>query len=349
MLTLQASESEIATLNYERFHYPCPIVQKRLHAVYLKLSQPHYSCTAIGSLIDLNRKTVSECIHNYDSGGISSLYFNNYGTNQSKLECKKEAIITDLTDKPVSSLSEARERIKSLTGTERSLVSIRIFLKKHKFDYRKLGHIPAKADSEKQANYLENTLNPAIKRAKKGEIHLLFMDTAHFVRGAFLCCVWCVTRLFIKSPSGRERLNVIGAIDAISKKLFFNTNTTYVNANELCLFLTYLRTQMTEKPIYLVLDNARYQHCQLVKEFATNLNITLLFLPAYSPNLNVIERLWKFVKKKALYAKFYENFTLFQQAILATLNKVNNDYKNEIDTLITLKFQTFENATFYPS
>lgn len=135
---------------------------------------------------------------------------------------------------------------------------------------------------------------------------------------------------------------------AVTKKLFFRTNITYVNANELCLFLTYLRTQIIGKPISLVLDNARYQHCQLVKDFAESLNVTLLFLPAYSPNLNLIERLWKFIKKKALYAKFYENFTLFQQAILTTLYKVNNEYKSEINTLITLKFQTFENVTFYP-
>lgn len=214
MLTLQASKTEIAVLNYQRFYYPCPKVQKRLHAVYLKLSQSHFSCTEIGTLIDLNKKTVSECIHLYQESGIESLYFNNYGTNQSELEHKKDSIISDLTTNPVSSLSEAKARIKHLTGLERSSVSIRTFLKKHNFDYRKLGHVPAKADVEKQANYLENTLNPAIKRAKRGEIHLLFMDTAHFVRGAFLCCVWCVSRLFIKSPSGRERLNVIGAIDS---------------------------------------------------------------------------------------------------------------------------------------
>ena len=348
MLTLQASDAEIATLNYERFHYPDAIVQKRLHSVYFKITQSNYSCAEIGSLVDLNRKTVSQCIHTYKLGGIDSLYFNNYGTNRSILEDQKSSIIDDLTVTPVSSLSEAKARIESLTGINRSISRIEVFLKKHDFKYRLIGHIPAKADTEKQHNYLENTLNPAIKMAQSGEIHLLFMDAAHFVRGTFLCCLWSVTRLFIKSPSGRERLNVIGAVDAISKKILFQYNISYVNAVELCKFLNYLRVQLPDKPIHIVLDNARYQHCVLVKELATQLNITLCFLPAYSPNLNLIERLWKFVKKKSLYGKFYENFQLFQDAIINTLNDANLSYQSELETLLNLKFQTFENVRIYP-
>ena len=220
MLTLQASDADIATLNYERFHYPDAIIQKRLHAVYFKITQ-NYSCSEIGSLVDLNRKTVSQSIHNYKIGGIKSLYFNNYGTNKSILDKQKASIITDLIDNPVSSLSEAKARIESLTGMRLSISRIQVFLKKNDFKYRLIGHVPAKADDEKQRNYLENTLNPAIKMAQNGEIHLLFMDAAHFVRGAFLCCLWSITRLFIKSPSGRERLNVIGTVDAISKEILF--------------------------------------------------------------------------------------------------------------------------------
>jgi transposase len=85
-----------------------------------------------------------------------------------------------------------------------------------------------------------------------------------------------------------------------------------------------------------------------VKELATQLNITLCFLPAYSPNLNLIERLWKFVKKKSLYGKFYENFQLFQDAIINTLNDANLSYQSELETLLNLKFQTFENVRIYP-
>ena len=133
MLTLQVSDAEIATLNYERFHYPDAIVQKRLQSVYFKITQPNYSCTEIGFLVDLNRKTLSECIHNYKLGGINALCYTNYGTNKSVLEEQKSSIIADLTATPVSSLSEAKARIYALTGINRSVSRIEVFLKKHGF------------------------------------------------------------------------------------------------------------------------------------------------------------------------------------------------------------------------
>jgi transposase len=347
MLTLQLSTAEIATLKYEMYHYPDPLVQKRLHSVYLKSTQPSIGCVKIGEYVGLNRKTVSESIHAYKSGGIKSLFFNNYGTNFSILETQHNPIIKDLTDNPVATLAEAKSRIQALTGIERSIGRIGVFLKKHDFEHRLIGHIPAKVDVEKQEKFLTNTLEPAIKKAQNGEIYLLFGDTAHFVRGAFLCCLWCITRLFIKSPSGRERINVIGAVDAITKKLYFQYNTTFVNAVEFCKFLSYLKEQLADKPISIVLDNARYQHCNLVKEFAQSLEINIIFLPAYSPNLNIIERVWKFVKRKALYGKFYDNFSLFQKAILDTMNQINSTYQKEMTTLLNLKFQTFENVQIY--
>jgi len=95
------------------------------------------------------------------------------------------------------------------------------------------------------------------------------------------------------------------------------------------------------KPIHIVLDNARYQKCQLVKYIAWQFNIHLVYLPSYSPNLNIIERLWKWVKKKALYATYYDSFDDFKIAINETIDKANKDSKNEIETLLNLKFQLF--------
>jgi hypothetical protein len=168
---------------------------------------------------------------------------------------------------------------------------VRTFLKKHQFKFQKIGHIPTKADPEKQAAFLEQSLNLIIEKAKKSELSLLFLDSAHFVMGAFLGYLWSIARVFIPSPSGRQRLNVIRAIDAITKKLYFQHNTTYVNAIVLMKSLAYLRQELGDIPIVIVLDNARYQHCKAVIELSENIGITLLFLPPYSPNLNIIERL----------------------------------------------------------
>ncbi|HDZ03284.1 MAG TPA: IS630 family transposase, partial [Nitrospirae bacterium] len=90
----------------------------------------------------------------------------------------------------------------------------------------------------------------------------------------------------------------------------------------------------------------RYQRCDLVKQFAEQLNIELLFLPAYSPNLNLIERLWKFVKKQCLYSKYYSDFAGFQNAISDCLSKTHSTYKQELDSLLTLNFQTFKKSQF---
>jgi transposase len=96
-----------------------------------------------------------------------------------------------------------------------------------------------------------------------------------------------------------------------------------------------------------VLDNARYQHAKIVKELADGLGIELLFLPAYSPNLNLIERLWKFVKKECLYSEYYENFGLFTEAIQNCLSKVGTDeYEPMLKTLLNLKFQKFNKVQF---
>ena len=172
------------------------------------------------------------------------------------------------------------------------------------------------------------------------------MDAAHFVHGAFLGCLWCFVRMFVKSPSGRKRLNVLGALDFASKQLTAITNTTYVTSTTVCELLQLLVAQNPGVPITLVMDNARYQHCQLVQNLAAELKVELLFLPSYSPNLNLIERLWKHVKKSCLNCKYYETFADFQCAITDCLARINSEGKTEMKSLISRNFQLFNNQTF---
>ncbi len=154
--------------------------------------------------------------------------------------------------------------------------------------------------------------------------------------------IWCFQRIFIKSPSGRKRFNVLGALNAITHEVITVTNDTYITGTQVCELLTKLANLKLAVPITLVLDNARYQKCKLVQKMADDLGIELLYLPPYSPNLNLIERLWKFVKKKCLYGKYYENFSQFSTAISNCLDEVNLKYKKELDSLLSLRFQTFD-------
>ena len=116
------------------------------------------------------------------------------------------------------------------------------------------------------------------------------MDAAHFVLGAYLGFLWCFERLFIKSGAGRKRFNVLGALNAVTHELITVTNDTYINAQSVCELLDKLAALELSLPITLVLDNARYQKCALVMEVAQTLDIELLYLTTYSPNLNLIAR-----------------------------------------------------------
>jgi transposase len=141
---------------------------------------------------------------------------------------------------------------------------------------------------------------------------------------------------------------VLGALNAITHELVMVTNDTYITAESVCELLRRLAMLHLAVPITLVLDNARYQKCSLVSALASQLNIELLYLPAYSPNLNLIERLWKFVKKKVLYSKYYADFDAFRNAITDCLNQTHTTHKKELDSLLTLNFQAFKKREFVP-
>jgi transposase len=151
--------------------------------------------------------------------------------------------------------------------------------------------------------------------------------------------------MMIRGASGRQRYNVLGAWNAMTRQLIRVSNTTRVSSDTMVELLTKIAATVTG-PTTLVLDNARYQHCAKVKEEAKRLGIDLLFLPSYSPNLNLIERLWKFTKKKALRGKHHNDFERFQNAINDCLDGLETKYKTEMESLMTLKFQTFKKDSF---
>ena len=345
MLLIKISEAEIQRLNYERFYYPCPIVQKRIHAVYFKTLG--MSNQEIGTLTGLNRETVGDWIGAYLDGGFEALCQFNYGTNKSVLEKHAESILSSFTERPPMNANEAKARIEELTGISRSPTQVRSFMKRHGLCYIKTGHIPAKADTEKQQQWVKSTLEPVIEESKNGKCHLLYMDAVHFILVPFICSLWCKARLFIKASAGRNRINVLGVVNAITKEIFTFNNTTYITAETIVAFFKQLKEHYGDMPLKIVLDNARYQHCALVEEAAKSLNITLLFLPSYSPNLNIIERLWKFTKKKILYAKYYETPAKFHAAITDFFQTVNQKYNDDLKNLLTLKFQFFQNQSVF--
>ncbi|MDR3341795.1 MAG: transposase [Treponema sp.] len=141
-----------------------------------------------------------------------------------------------------------------------------------------------------------------------------------------------------------------GPLNFITKKFKTITNDTYITAEQVIMLIDKLAVSYTGGVINLVLDNARYQHCRRVKDYAASQRVELVFLPAYSPNLNLIERLWKFVKSEVLNVAYYGSFDEFKRSIDGCIGETDKKHRGRIDTLassylkISNRFQTFSHS-----
>ena len=118
-----------------------------------------------------------------------------------------------------------------------------------------------------------------------------------------------------------------------------------MNTDTMCALLRAVAARGLVGPVTLVLDNARYQRNALVMGLAQELGIELLFLPSYSPNLNLIERLWRFVKRKAAYGRYHPTFADFRAAVQDVLDRVATTHAGKRASLMTLNFQVFDNVS----
>lgn len=348
MIRMNFTDEEIAALNFERYHYPDPRVQKKFEVLWLKSQR--LSHETIAQLSGVSSRQVQRYLNEYLEGGIERLKQNLYSGSPSELNHHTETLKDYFTKNPPSTAAQAQKAIEELTGLRRSLTQVREFLKRLGMKRRKVGSAPGKADDpekqREQREFLDAELKPRLDEAEQGKRKIFFVDASHFVFGAFLCYLWCFVRHYLRTPAGRHRHNVLGALDYVTKQLITVVNTTYINALTVGELLQTLKKLNPDTPITLVMDNARYQRCALVQEKAKELSIELLFLPSYSPNLNLIERVWKFVKAECLGGKHYENFEAFQQGVNDCIHQLSSTHKKKMDTLITRNFQLFENQTF---
>jgi transposase len=341
--TVHISEADANAAKYECFYHPEPVVQKRMHC--LRLKYRGYQNQAIADILEISRNTVGNYLRLYEQSGLEGLKTLHYRGPVGKLDQHQPQVEQSFRQRPPRSVKEARERIKKLTGIKRSLTRVRAFMKRMGMNPRATGQIPAKADAEAQKQFHDQVLQPLLQKAQAGKCHVFFLDSAHFVLAAFVAIVWCFERVFVKTAPGRFRLNVIGAIHATSHELTVLYNNTYITADTVVLLLERIAKRYKNLPIHIVLDNARYQHCQFVKDAASKLNITLVFLPPYSPNLNLIERLWKFIKAEVCAANYFQDSKTFQNAILDFLYQLDRKHsKKQLKSLLTHKFQLFANA-----
>jgi transposase len=349
MWAINFSADDRRALAHDRYHHPDPRVQRKMEVLWLKSHGLGHD--AIAAYADVSRRTVQRYLEEYLEGGLSRLCCGRGHQPRSALVEHRESLEEYFLEHPPRSARQAQAIIAQQTGVRRGLTQVRHFLKDRLgLRWRKTGAIPVppkktvEEHARDQAVFLREKLEPRLEQARRGRSQLYFVDAAHFVFAPFLGSLWCAARLFVRAASGRKRYNVLGALDAVTHRLIRVTNLDYINAESVCALLRAVAEAGVGSPIILVLDNARYQKCAVVQALAESLKIELLYLPGYSPNLNLIERLWRFLRKESLDSIYYEDFSRFTAAIDRCLDDLPTAHKGEMETLLTHEFQTFANV-----
>jgi transposase len=172
-----------------------------------------------------------------------------------------------------------------------------------------------------------------------------FLDAAHMLHTAIPSQGWIKRghSIQLKTNSGRNRLNILGAYSPDDRDLISLEGRESCDAERVIQLLRKIRAANPGKRLLVVLDNASYHHTPGVKQVAAALRIKLLYLPPYSPNLNLIERFWKFLKRKVARNRYYATFAEFRTAVQNILNNIAA-YSDELASLLTERFQLFTTA-----
>jgi transposase len=173
--------------------------------------------------------TLLAYLRQYQDGGVERLKEIHFYSPKSELAQYTQTIEDYFHKNPPATINEAVAKIEELTGIRRSREQVRIFLKGLGLSPRKVGMIPAKADVQVQEKFLQEQLQPRIEEARAGKRVIFFVDAVHFVLAPFLGILWTLTRLFVRAPAGRQRFNVLGALNALTHKLIRVNNDSYAS------------------------------------------------------------------------------------------------------------------------
>jgi transposase len=328
----------------EEFHRACLDKKTADRIKAILLIADGFTYAQIEKILLLDERTLNRYKRIYIERGIDGLTENNYQGRQCKLSDKQIIQLKqELDSRLYSTAEEVCEYIKktfSLIYTPQGMVQT---LKRLGYRYKKTSTVPGKMDPAKQERFVKHYKRRYKDLSANEKVY--FIDGSHPTYNSHAGYGWISIgkRFAIKSQDGRKRLNLMGAYDPKTGKATVREYKT-LNQESTKDFLQRLKAQNEGIKIHVILDNARYHYSKEVKKEAQKLKIHLVYLPGYSPNLNLIERYWGFLRKKVLLNKYYATFEQFRESILAFSKSKSKKLKKSLLKYIPEKFHLIQPA-----
>lgn len=302
----------------------------------------NFTYEEIANILMLSEKSIKNYIRRYEEDGVEGLLSDDYHGAKPKLDTRQLQILdehlqlnTYLTIEPILNYVKSEFKV-DYTGS-----GMTDLLHRLGFRHKKSKSVPAKANKKEQEEFLEYLESTRKTKGKNDPI--LYMDGVHPQHNTVLAYGWIKKGEdnIVKSNSGRQRMNINGVLDSDTHEVIVREDKT-INAQSTIKLLEEVESAYPLAVIiYIICDNAKYYKCSLVTNFLERSKVRLVFLPSYSPNLNLIERLWKFMKKKVLYNQYYEKFGDFKKEIGTFFGNIGQ-FDEELATLLTDEFNLLD-------
>ena len=305
-----------------------------------------YSYSAVAEILLLDESTIRRYAEQYEAGGLDKLLTDYYKSYEGKLfDDEIEILCKELDSKIYMEAKAVCVFILKTFDVYYTDKGCRDLLHRLGYVYKKPVGVPCKSDVKKQRKYIKSYKKKR-KNQKPDEV-FLFTDATHPTHNSVLVCGWIRKgeNRQIKQNTGRQRVNIIGTIDVDTKKVYHTLHKT-VNTEAFIEHLAMLLEFYAGASLVRIFaDNAKYIKNKKVFKFVRGTNIYIDFIPPYAPNLNLIERVWKLMKKVVRGNHFIETFSEFKKEILKFLEELPSQFSNELETLITENFQIIELST----
>jgi transposase len=293
----------------------------------------------VAKILLLDDSTIRRYETEYQEGGPDNLLEDDYRGGMSALAAlQEEELKAHLREHLYHRAKDVCEYVRQKYGVEYTPEGMVHLLHRLGFSYKKTKQVPGQADPEKQKAFLSETYEN-IKQNRGENDELYFADGSHPQHNSMPSYGWIPTgeEKETKTNTGRQRVNLNGALNARDHSVVVQ-DADPINADALiALFKALEQKHPRAETIHVIGDNAKYNHALQVGEYEKMARMKIHYLPPYAPNLNLIERLWKFFHKKVLSNTYYETYLQFKTASLDFFKNIHQ-HTEELDTLLTENF-----------